>query len=151
MWGWMALHLVAWHPDINLSHRVQTITFLSCQSSFALVSEGFPVSSIHLCPLLGRNRANFKLGQARRGLPDSGGILIYHRLIDVLTQYRRKTTTRLFKMSCVPLYSNVFYAITFQNSSCTAHWLLLTAHSWSVSHVLAYSLTVVNLLAGYER
>ena len=26
--------------------------------------EGFPVSSIHLCPLLGRNRANFKLRQA---------------------------------------------------------------------------------------
>lgn len=122
----MALHLVAWHPDINLSHRVQTITFLSYQSSFALVSEGFPVSSIHLCPLLGRNRANFKLGQARRGLPDSGGILIYHRLIDVLTQYRRKTT-RLFKMSCVPLYSNVFYAITFQNSSCTG--TLATADS----------------------
>lgn len=28
-----------------------------------LRSKGFPVSSIHLCPLLGRNRANFKLRQ----------------------------------------------------------------------------------------
>jgi len=30
-----------------------------------LRNEGFPVSSLHLCPLLGRNRANFKLRQVQ--------------------------------------------------------------------------------------
>eukprot|EP00435_Cladocopium_sp_Y103_P002167 s4887_g1.t1 len=44
-----------------------------------LHEKGFPVSSIHLCPLLGRNRANFKLGQVESLLsqfPDRKFILV---------------------------------------------------------------------------
>lgn len=44
--------------------RHDSCWFFPVKQKRSLCLQGFPISSIHLCPLLGRNRANFKLQQA---------------------------------------------------------------------------------------